>query len=434
MQHTIPVAQLGAEGKVMAHAVEACVHCGFCLAACPTYAVLGEEMDSPRGRIFLMKSALEGSLTVEETLPYIDRCLGCLACVPACPSGVPYGELLPLYRAHVEPQRQRSLVERATHTLTHATLPYPDRFRLAALTGKVGRLARGVLPEQFRAMLDLLPDTLPPAAPLPELYPAQGPRRARVALLAGCVQQALAPEITWATLRVLAANGVDVVIPRGQGCCGSLALHAGEVRLARDLARVNLRAFPRDVDAVITNAAGCGSGMKEYGVLFAGQPPVVLAPRTAGGLGGQPEETEAQAFAQRVKDVSEFLDALGLIAPPSLDEPLTVAYHDACHLAHGQGVAAAPRRLLTSIRNLTLVEVPEGEMCCGSAGTYNLEQPQLAETFGQRKARNLLSTGAQAVVAGNIGCLVQIRTHLQKLGQTLPMYHTLELLDLAYRS
>jgi len=416
MQHTIPVQQLGAEGEVMAHAIEKCVHCGFCLAACPTYAVLGEEMDSPRGRIFLMKSALEGTLTVEETLPHIDRCLGCVACVPACPSGVPYGELLPLYRAHAAPRRQRRFVDRAAQTLVHETLPYPERFRLAALTGKVGKWVQGVLPAQFQGMLNLLPDDLPAAQPLPEIFPAEGRRRARVALLAGCVQQALAPNINWATLRVLAKNGVEVVIPRGQGCCGSLGLHTGELARARNLARNNFNVFPKDVDTVLTNAAGCGSGMKEYGVLFA----------------GQPEQAEAKTFASRVKDVSEFLAELGLITPPALTQPLKVAYHDACHLAHAQAITAAPRRLLSQIPNLTLIEIPEGEMCCGSAGTYNLEQPELAAVFGTRKAKNILSVNAQAVATGNIGCLIQIRTYLQKLGQPLPIYHTLEVLEKAY--
>lgn len=418
MQHTIPIEQLGAEGEVMAHAIEKCVHCGFCLAACPTYAVLGEEMDSPRGRIMLMKSALEGTLTVEETLPHIDRCLGCVACVPACPSGVPYGELLPLYRAHAAPHRQRGLIDQVAQTLVHETLPYPERFRLAALTGKVGKLVQGVLPAQFQGMLSLLPDELPNAEPLPEIYPAEGQRRARVALLVGCVQQVLAPNINWATLRVLAKNGVEVVIPRGQGCCGSLGLHTGELERARNLARSNFGVFPKDVDAVITNAAGCGSGMKEYGVLFA----------------GQPEQTEAKTFASRVKDVSEFLAELGLITPPALPQPLKVAYHDACHLAHAQSITAPPRQLLASIPNLTLADIPEGEMCCGSAGTYNLEQPVLAAQFGVRKAKNILSTGAQAVATGNIGCLIQIRTYLHKHGQPLPIYHTLELLDLAYSS
>ncbi|MBP7694630.1 MAG: 4Fe-4S dicluster domain-containing protein [Anaerolineales bacterium] len=402
----------------MAHAIEACVHCGFCLAVCPTYAVLGEEMDSPRGRIVLMKSALEGSLTVDATLPYIDRCLGCLACTPACPSGVAYGELLPLYRAHANRQRRRGWVDRAARALVHETLPYPGRFRLAASAGRLGQAVRGALPAQFQAMLNLLPAQVPAAQPLPAVYPAQGPRRARVALLAGCVQQALAPDINWATLRVLARNGVEVVIPAGQGCCGSLGLHTGELERARGLARQNLRVFPAEVDAVLTNAAGCGSGMKEYGLLFA----------------GQPEAGAAAAFAGRVKDVSEFLDSLGLVPPPAWPAPLTVAYHDACHLAHAQRITAAPRRLLAAIGNLTVVEVPEGDLCCGSAGTYNLEQPALAAALGTRKARNILNTGAQALAAGNIGCLIQIQNHLAQQGQSLPIYHPVQLLDQAYAS
>ncbi len=267
-------------------------------------------------------------------------------------------------------------------------------------------------------MLNLLPAQVPAAQPLPAVYPAQGPRRARVALLAGCVQQALAPDINWATLRVLARNGVEVVIPAGQGCCGSLGLHTGELERARGLARQNLRVFPAEVDAVLTNAAGCGSGMKEYGLLFA----------------GQPEAGAAAAFAGRVKDVSEFLDSLGLVPPPAWPAPLTVAYHDACHLAHAQRITAAPRRLLAAIGNLTVVEVPEGDLCCGSAGTYNLEQPALAAALGTRKARNILNTGAQALAAGNIGCLIQIQNHLAQQGQSLPIYHPVQLLDQAYAS
>jgi glycolate oxidase iron-sulfur subunit len=237
-------------------------------------------------------------------------------------------------------------------------------------------------------------------------------------LLAGCVQQALAPDINWATLRVLARNGIEVVIPRGQGCCGSLMMHDGDGGTARALALANLRAFPTDVDvdAIITNAAGCGSGMKEYGLLFK----------------GYAEEEAAQAFAARVRDVSEFLVAFD-ITPPSLPQPLKLAYHDACHLAHAQGIVDAPRDLLRRIPNLTLVEIPEGELCCGSAGTYNLEQPELAAAIGRRKAENILRTGAEAVAAGNIGCMVQISTHLARLNQPLPVWHTIEVLDRAYR-
>jgi glycolate oxidase iron-sulfur subunit len=248
------------------------------------------------------------------------------------------------------------------------------------------------------------------------VVPALGPRRARVALLAGCVQQALAPAINSATVRVLARNGVEVVIPADQGCCGSLMAHNGDAAFARTLARRNLRAFPADVDAVITNAAGCGSGMREYGLLFA----------------GLPEEAAARAFAARVRDVSAFLDELGLLPPPPLAKPLRLAYHDACHLAHAQGITSAPRRLLRAIPNLTLLEIPEGDICCGSAGTYNLEQPEIAAQLGRRKAENILATGAEALAAGNIGCLVQVRTHLAQLGQLLPLWHTLEVLDQAY--
>jgi glycolate oxidase iron-sulfur subunit len=416
MQHTIPVDQLGAAGEEMARAVEKCVHCGFCLPTCPTYVILGEEMDSPRGRILLMKSTLEGNLTQRDTSPFVDRCLGCMACVTACPSGVQYSELLMPYRARVERRRRRSLGDTLTRLLVRAVLPYPARFRMAAIAGQLAAPLRRLLPASLSVMLSLLPQSLPRANPLPRVHPADGRRRARVALLAGCVQQVLAPEINWATLRVLARNGVEVVIPTGQGCCGSLMTHAGDEAVARALARRNVRAFPTDVEAVITNAAGCGSGMKEYGLLFK----------------GRPEENDALAFAHRVMDVSEFLAELGM-APPPAAPPISMAYHDACHLAHAQRVSEAPRRLLRSVPNLTVLEIPEGELCCGSAGTYNIEQPALADEIGQRKARNVLRTGAQVVVAGNIGCMVQIQTHLRRLNNPLPVLHTLEVLDRAYR-
>ncbi len=417
MQHTIPVDQLGPVGEDMARAVEKCVHCGFCLPTCPTYVTLGEEMDSPRGRIVLMKSALEGGLTVQDTLPFVDRCLGCMACVTACPSGVQYAELLTPYRARVESQRPRTLIEELTRTLVRETLPYPARFRLAATTGRLAGPLRRWLPASLSAMLSLLPEDLPVASkPLPRVHPAEGPRRARVALLAGCVQQVLAPDINWATLRVLARNGVEVVIPEGQGCCGALMLHTGDEATARAQARRNLGVFPADVDAVITNAAGCGSGMKEYGLLFK----------------GRAEADAAQAFTRKVKDVSEFLAELG-IEPPPPSPPVKMAYHDACHLAHAQRITEAPRRLLLAIPNVTLLDIPEGELCCGSAGTYNVEQPALADAIGQRKAQNILRTGAEVVVTGNIGCMVQIRTHLRRLDRPLPVLHTMEAFDRAYR-
>jgi glycolate oxidase iron-sulfur subunit len=379
--------------------------------------VLGEEMDSPRGRIFLMKSALEGDLSIETTLPYIDRCLGCLACVTTCPSGVKYQELVTPFRAKAEEHRSRPFMTRMRRMLVRETLPYPNRFRLAARAGKLARSVGGLVPHELRGMLSLLPDQLPRSTAFPNFLPAEGPRRARVALLIGCVQNVLSPEINWATLRVLAKNGVEVVIPADQGCCGALMLHTGEDDRAQQLARRNLQAFPRDVDAIITNAAGCGSGMHEYDLLFK----------------GKREEGEAIEFAKRVKDVSAFLAELGPLAPSPLPQPLKLAYHDACHLAHAQSITAAPRQLLRSIPNVTLLEIPSSEICCGSAGTYNLEQPEVAEQLGRRKAENILSTGCEAIAAGNIGCLVQISAHLKQLNHPLPIYHTLEILDRAYR-
>jgi glycolate oxidase iron-sulfur subunit len=414
MQHNIPLEQFDGQGPAMAKAIESCVHCGFCLPVCPTYQVLNEEMDSPRGRIFLMKTVLEGGLTAEETAPYIDRCLGCQGCVTACPSGVRYGDLLMAYRAYAESRRSRPVMERVQRALAQETLPYAGRFRASAKVGKLARPLAGLLPDELGGMLALLPDRMPAAMPLPASVPAEGKRRARVALLTGCVQQALAPEINRATLRVLARNGVEVVIPNDQGCCGALSMHQGHADRARVFARANLAAFPTDVDAIVTNAAGCGSGLHEYALLFA----------------GQPEEAEAAALGARAVDISVFLMQLGLIEPGPLPAPLKLAYHDACHLAHAQKVTDPPRRLLRSIPNVTLLEVPEGEICCGSAGTYNLEQPEIAGELGRKKAQNIISTGAEAVAAGNIGCMIQLRTHLKDAG--VRVLHTVEVLEMAY--
>jgi glycolate oxidase iron-sulfur subunit len=395
----------------MARAVEACVHCGFCLPACPTYRVLGEEMDSPRGRIVLMKQALEGELSIPDVLPYIDRCLGCLACVTACPSGVRYGDLLTPFRAMAQTEarpassrlRQRALVR---------LLESPKLFRLALYAGSLARRAPALLPPPVRRMLSLLPSSVPPAQQTPSFVPAQGARRARVALLTGCVQQVLAPEINHATLRVLTANGVDVVVPRGQGCCGALAVHEGHAGHARMRAARILEAFPTDVDATISTAAGCGSAMKEYAHLFA----------------GTSLEVPAGAFGARVCDVSEFLDDLGMVTTVALPTPLTIAYHDTCHLSHAQRVRTAPRRLLAHVENLTIREVPDAEICCGSAGLYNVEHPDIGEALGAAKATAIVATGAEAVVTGNVGCLVQIATHLDRTGHSLPVLHTMEML------
>ena len=420
MQHQIPIEQLtahiGPHLPSMVQAIESCVHCGFCLSVCPTYLALGQELDSPRGRIVLMKSVLEGQIGLEQALLHIDRCLGCLACTVACPSGVRYGELLTPFRAYARSNVSPGWTKRMERRLVENTLPHTRRFRTAARLGRLARPVRPVLPEALQRMLDLLPERLPPARSLPALVPAQGPRRARVALLAGCVQPVLAPDINWATLRVLARNGVEVVIPPGQGCCGALQLHTGDLDGARRLARHNLRTFPRDVDAILSNAAGCGSGMQEYAHLFR----------------GRKEEPGASEFASKARDVSQFLDELGLLPPPPLPHPLKAAYHDACHLSNAQNITTAPRRLLGAIPNLELLEIPDGATCCGSAGIYNLQQPQVAAQLGRRKADFILKTGAEAVALGNIGCMIQIRTYLQAVGKLLPIFHTFELLDMAY--
>lgn len=422
MNNDIPVQQLGPQGEVMAHAVDACVHCGFCLPACPTYALLGDEMDSPRGRIVLMKEVLEGTLPLADAAPHLDRCLGCQACVTACPSGVPYGELITSFRGWSEPQRERSPLDRAKRAAILKILPAPKVFSLAARVGQYAKPLAPTLPTALRAPLDLLPERVPAMQPSPPVTPARGKRRGRVALLAGCAQQALAPNFNAATLRVLARNGIEVVIPEGQGCCGAAALHTGAREEALRLVHQNLAAFdPADYDAILSNAAGCGAGLKEY--------PVVLH--------GLPEEAQARAFAAKVQDISEFLS--GLLRDGDLEpflptsRPLSIAYHDACHLAHAQKIRRAPRELLRAIPGVTVVEVPEGDLCCGSAGTYNLEQPELANALGMRKAQNILSTMPDLIASGNIGCHTQIQSHVRRAGSRVPVLHTVEVLDLAYR-
>ncbi len=417
MRHQLPMAECGPAGPGMAEAIRSCVHCGFCLPACPTYTVLGQETDSPRGRIFLMKEALEGSVPTEQVLPHVDRCLGCLACETACPSGVRYHELLAPFRERAEKDRKRSLIETFKRVMTLETLPYPNRFRWALRFGRWTRPLARFAPKALRPMLALLPDHLPASETLPEISPAIGTRRARVALLAGCAQQVLDPSINRDTIEVLTRQGVEVVIPKAQGCCGALAWHVGDGDRARVLAEKNLTAFPEDVDAIVTNAAGCGSGLHDYPAMFR----------------GMDQEAAAHAFADRVVDVSVFLDRLGLQGALSLPEPTRVAYHDACHLAHAQGVRSAPRSLLRAINNVELVEIPSGDLCCGSAGTYNLDQPDIAGDLGRRKAETIRSTGAALVTAGNIGCLVQIQTHLKVGGAGPEVLHTMNLLARAHR-
>jgi glycolate oxidase iron-sulfur subunit len=417
MQHRMPTTALGPMGPAMAKAVEGCVHCGFCLPVCPTYQTLGEEMDSPRGRIFLMKEVLEGNLPAAEAAPYVDRCLGCLACVTACPSGVEYGALLTPYRARVESELPRSLVARAFRRVVLDTLMNPARLRPALMAAGAAGIFRALLPAQLAVMLDLAGTAeRGPARALPAVTPARGPRRARVALLQGCAQQVLAPRITAAAAHVLAANGVDVHLLPPTSCCGALAAHAGRMDLGRPRAQALMAdalAVSADIDAVLTTTAGCGSAMHEYPLWFA----------------GTPHEGRATQVAARTVDVTVFLAELGLVTPLSLP-PLRVAYHDACHLAHAQGVRRPPRALLERIEGLSLVSLPESDTCCGSAGIYNVEQPEIAAALGGRKAAAVSATGATIVATGNIGCMAQMSTHLRArpAPAQVEVLHTIELL------
>lgn len=417
MLHAIKPQEHGPLGDPMAHAVQACVHCGFCLAACPTYSELGQEMDSPRGRIMLMKQVLEGTLPAAAAAPHIDRCLGCLACEPACPSGVPYRDLISPYRAVVQEKLPRTFGEKLRRWLAAKTIPFPARFRLALRGAKLGRAMGALVPGVLRPMLALAPREVPPAVSLPAVTPAQGARRARVALLAGCAQQVLDPDINVATIEVLARNGVEVLVPAAQGCCGGLAWHTGDLAAAQAFARRNLDAFPADVDAILTNAAGCGSAMHEYHLI----------------LKGTPDEARAEALRKRVVDVSVFLAQLGLReAPAGGRAAQIVAYHDACHLANAQGVRAEPRSLLRAMPGVELRELPNAHLCCGSAGTYNLDQPAIADSLGAQKAQAVVATGATVVATGNIGCLTQLKTHLEKLHSPVRVRHTMQIIRDAY--
>jgi glycolate oxidase iron-sulfur subunit len=390
-----------------------CVHCGFCLPTCPSYAVFEEEMDSPRGRIVLMRVGNEeGSEASTEMRTHIDRCLGCMACVTACPSGVKYDQLIERTRPQVERNAPRPLRERAYRRLIFALFTHPGRLRaLVPLLWAQQRLGVQELLERVPAAR-LAPPVKRRAAiaRLPEVTPAAGTRRGRVALMQGCVQRVFFGDVNGATVRVLAAEGWDVHAPRRPRCCGSLQMHAGVEEEAIALAKETIAAY-EDFETVAVNVAGCGSGMKDYAHLLADDPQ--WAERAA-------------AFSARVRDVSELLAEH---EPQARRHPLElrVAYHDACHLAHAQGVRVQPRELLRAIPGLELLEPADWEICCGSAGIYNLVQPDAAAELGARKAANLVATGADAVAAGNPGCALQIAAHLN--GRELPIYHPMTLLD-----
>jgi glycolate oxidase iron-sulfur subunit len=408
-----------------------CVHCGFCLPTCPTYALWGEEMDSPRGRIYLMQMAENGEIPLEGAFTtHMDRCLGCMACVTACPSGVQYDRLLEATRPQIERNVARSRSDRWFREAIFTLFPYRRRLRAASLGGALYQKLRpksmdkllARVPERF-ARLVAMESLLPPVSVrqafrrMPERTPAVGERRGRVGLLTGCVQDVFFHPVNEATARVLAAEGWDVIAPREQACCGALGLHAGREAEAIARAKKLIAVFERaQVDTIATNVAGCGSSMKEYGELLA----------------DDPEWAErASAFAAKVRDISEVVDAT-LADPRARRHPLPakVVYHDACHLGHAQKIRTEPRRVLRAIPGVELVELPESEICCGSAGIYNMLQPEAAGDLGRRKADNIRGTGADVLVTANPGCLLQIRKYLEG---DLPMLHPIQLIDASIR-
>jgi len=414
-------------------AVDDCVHCGFCLPVCPTYVSWASEMDSPRGRIDMARAVADGDVPLSPSvLAHFDRCLGCLACMPACPSGVRYDAVIEEARARGERSGLRSAGERLHRGLLFALFPYPGRLRVVALLLWLYRAtglrwlvrASGVLrlvSRRAAALEALAPDvTLRHlVARLPERVAAEGPQRARVGLLGGCVQRVFFPGVNEATLRVLAAEGCEVEVPPGQGCCGALSAHAGRAEEAARMARALIELFEAArLDAIVVNAAGCGSHLKHCASLFGGDP--AFAAR-------------AQAFSRRVRDVSEFLAALPPVAPRG-PRPGRVAYHSACHLGHAQGIARQPRDLLRAVPGLELVEIASGDECCGSAGIYNLTEPASADEIGRRKAENVLATGAPMVAAANPGCSLQIQRLLRERGATVQAAHPIEILDESIRA
>jgi glycolate oxidase iron-sulfur subunit len=412
--------------------VNQCVHCGLCLAYCPTFSELGTEMDSPRGRIFLIKSLAEGRIALTDSaVDHLSLCLDCRACETVCPAGVPYGRLIEAAKAEIERVRPGGLLRRAFRwTNFGVLLGHPRALRAAAaalrlyqasgLQGLVRRtgVAR-LLPGTLPAWEALLP-TLPGArerAPLPAVTPAEGVRQGRVAMLTGCVQAVAFGAHNRATARVLSRNGFDVVAPPEQGCCGALNAHGGDHARAVEMARRTIDVFERaDVGAVVVNTSGCGAHMKAYGALLAGDP--AYAER-------------ARRFAASVRDLSEFL-ATSPLRGPLAPVPMTVTYHDPCHVVHGQKIRSAPRQLLAQIPGLRVVDLPESDWCCGSAGIYNLTQPEMAARLLRRKVRHVLSTGAEAVVTANPGCILQIEQGLREAGSPVKVLHLVELLARAY--
>jgi len=446
------------DGDQLRKVASDCVHCGFCLPACPTYQLWAEEMDSPRGRIYLVNQILDGAELTPAAAEHFDRCLGCMACMTACPSGVQYDQLIEAARVWTEEARpaldattaaaadgnaagkaaarSRAVRDRAARAAIFALFPYPRRLRAmtrplrtAQRTGLDRKLARSSLPGRVSPVLGaamrlgasgagrLAPPSLA-SGRLPEHVAARGARRAVVGMLTGCVQSVFFPQVNAATARVLALEGCDVVIPRGQGCCGALSMHAGREAEAQAFAQRTIETFERaGVDTIVVNSAGCGSAMKEYERLLSGVP----------GWAGR-----AAALSSRVQDLSEFLAELGPAAPRH-PLPVTAAYHDACHLGHAQRITRQPRELLRAIPDLRLVELPDAGTCCGSAGVYNLLQPEAGRELGARKAQAVLDAAAPLLISANPGCSLQIAAALADRGQEIAVAHTAEILDASLR-
>lgn len=396
--------------------LRSCVHCGFCTATCPTYQVLGDELDSPRGRIYLIKDMLENErMPDEKTVRHIDRCLGCLACMTTCPSGVHYMHLVDHARDYIEQRYKRPFSDRALRWILAKILPHPTRFRLALLGAKIGRPFRFLMPDaRLRAMLEMAPKTIPPISRNddPQSFAPTEPRRMRVVLMTGCAQKALNTDINDATIRLLTRLGCEVVIPEGAGCCGALTHHMGKANESHASAGRNIASWVREMDgdgldAIVINTSGCGTTVKDYGHMFRNEP---LA-------------KDAARVSEIAMDVSEVLAKLTL--PEGASKDLTVAYHAACSLQHGQKIKNHPKDLLKRV-GFTVVEPADSHLCCGSAGTYNLMQPEISGQLKDRKVQTLEARNPDVIAAGNIGCMIQIGS-----GTEVPIVHTVELLDWA---
>jgi glycolate oxidase iron-sulfur subunit len=420
MQTNFSIAQLEDPDIAAANEIlRKCVHCGFCTATCPTYVTLGDELDSPRGRIYLIKDMLEKDKPAsEEVVTHVDRCLSCLSCMTTCPSGVHYMHLVDIARERIAETYERPAMDRWLRALLGWLLPKPRLFRLSLAGAWLARPVLKRLPGPLGAMGRMAPASIPKPSPwdAPQVIRAEGPRKGRVALMTGCAQQVLQPQINEATIRFLTRHGIEVVVAQGAGCCGALNHHMGDTSTSHDLAAANIRAWTREIedgdglDAVIINASGCGTTVKDYGFMFRTDP--VLA-------------EDAARIAARTRDVTEYIAEAGLLPEGEAPQAMTVAYHSACSMQHGQKITGLPKELLTKA-GFRVVSPAEGHLCCGSAGTYNLLQPEMAEKLKARKIANIEKTAPDAVASGNIGCITQIGG-----GMDVPVLHTIELLDWA---